>query len=280
MILSLCFVFSLSACGKNNSNIQQEPEEFFEERPAESMEQHEDPVYVYREDTIQDDPNLVFMGLVNADEEDVKASSQAESADKSDGKTAINNSLPSGGSDAATDTSGTITSSDENRGTATDGDTENTSGSNTDSTDQVAKYQDVSGLNNAIAIPAIYGWAGEMVTATVQLCGQVELCAADMAVQYDKRYLKWVGTAAEDDDIIVHCDEETGTVYINLLRMRNAQEVLPLCQLQFTVLTTEPITTVLDAQVKEAVSLGAESAIDFCPYSVIDGTVYLNQTGG
>lgn len=233
----------LTGCGaKDGPAPQPEPPAYYEPRPAQSMEQQITPAYLYEDEETDPDPNHVFTGWVSGE-------SVSETAETAEGPT-----------------EGTQQISQEVPPEKTE--------------EQAAQYQDVSQVDNAFAIPALYGWAGETVTATVQLCGQVELCAADMTVQYDKRYLKWAGTAEEDDDVIVHCDEETGTIYINLLRMRNAQEVLPLCQLQFTVLTTEPITTVLDAQVKEAVSLGAESAIDFCPYSIIDGTVYLNRTGG
>ena len=141
-----------------------------------------------------------------------------------------------------------------------------------------AKYQDVTEVENAVAIPSVYGKAGETVTAAVKLCGQVELCAFDLRVTYEPTLLKYVEYQNADDDLIVNCDEENGIVMMNFLRTVNLEEALKVCDLQFEVLTDLTCDTPLEVEVVEAISLDENREITFCNFSIVDAKVHLNET--
>ncbi len=148
----------------------------------------------------------------------------------------------------------------------------------TESGEPSAKYQNVTEVENAVAIPSVYGKAGETVEAAVKLCGQVELCAFDLRVTYDPSLLKYVQHSNADDDLIVNCDEESGTVMMNFLRTVNVEEVLKVCDLQFEVLTDLTCETPLDVEVVEAISLDENGNITFCNFSIVDAKVHLNES--
>lgn len=141
------------------------------------------------------------------------------------------------------------------------------------------KYQDVTNVENAIAIPSVYGKAGETITASVKLCGQLSLCAFDLRVTYDTDLLKFVDYKDANDDLLVHCDEETGTVRMNFLRTVNLQDALRVCDLQFEVLTELNCETSLEVEVVEAISLDEDGEIIFCNFSIVDASVHLNEAG-
>lgn len=143
--------------------------------------------------------------------------------------------------------------------------------------DSRAKFQDVSQVKNTVAIPSKYGKAGETLTAEVRLCGQVELSGFDLTVTYDKELLKFVAFENADEDLVFHCDEETGTIRMNYLRMTNLEEDLKVCDLQFEILSTLSCETVLDVEMVEAISFDENGEILFCNYSLVDAKVYLNE---
>jgi len=67
------------------------------------------------------------------------------------------------------------------------------SGWNTETEDNemaAARYQDISDVTNAVAIPAVYGSHGEIVTTPLRVGGMVELCAFDLRISYDNNRLK------------------------------------------------------------------------------------------
>lgn len=143
-----------------------------------------------------------------------------------------------------------------------------------------AKYQDVSDIQNVVAIPSVYGDAGETVTTPLRICGQVELCAFDLRVTYDKNRLKYVGCGNADEDLVIHCREDSGTLLMNFLRISNLKDGFAVCDLQFEVLTTSACDTPLHIEVVEAVSLDETGEIVFCAFSTVDGVAHLNKKGG
>lgn len=143
--------------------------------------------------------------------------------------------------------------------------------------DGQAVYEDVSGLPNALAVPSVCGNLGDTVTTQVRLCGQSGLCAYDLQITYDKNRLKFAGTENEDDDLIVHCDEESGVIRMNFLRVANLKKSFVFCDLLFEVITAEICDVPLDVQVVEAVALDDSGEIVFCDYTVVDGMAWLNQ---
>lgn len=146
--------------------------------------------------------------------------------------------------------------------------------------DLVAKYQDVSQVQNAIVIPAVYGQGGEQVSVPLRICGQVDLCALDLRVTYDKELLRYAGSADQDEDLLINCDEENGVLLINFLRLVNLEEQFEFANLVFDVTTTHACDTTLWLDVVEAVALDEEQQIRFCNFSVVDGVAHLNRKGG
>lgn len=142
--------------------------------------------------------------------------------------------------------------------------------------DLVAKYQDVSKQNNTIAIPSVYGKAGETATASLMVCGKVNLCALDLRIQYDTEKLRYLEQET-DDDLVINCDPAQGVLYINLVRIVNITENETLCDLAFDVLTGEPSDSPLRVSVLEVVALDEAGEIEFCPFTVVDGTLHLNS---
>lgn len=145
--------------------------------------------------------------------------------------------------------------------------------------DLTAKYQDVSQIQNAIVIPAVYGQGGEQVSVPLRICGQVDLCALDLRVSYDKELLHYEGSTNQDEDLLINCDEENGVLFINFLRLVNLEEQFDFASLVFEVTTTHECDTTLLLDVVEAVVLDEEQQIRFCNFSVVDGVVHLNQKG-
>lgn len=146
--------------------------------------------------------------------------------------------------------------------------------------DLVAKYQDVSQIQNAIVIPMAYGRAGEQVSIPLRICGQVDLCALDLRVTYDKELLHYAGSTNQDEDLLINCDEENGVLLINFLRLVNLEESFDFTELVFDVITTHECDTALQLDVVEAVALDEEQQIRFCKFSVVDGVARLNRKDG
>lgn len=140
----------------------------------------------------------------------------------------------------------------------------------------LAKYQDVSGIENAISIPSAYGTVGETITMPLRICGQVDLCAFDLRITYDTSKLKYDGCLNEDDDLIVNCNESTGVIFMNFLRVKNLEGGLDCCDLQFIAKTSEACDTTLQIEVVQAVSLDHDEVV-FCHFSTVDGIAHLNK---
>lgn len=142
----------------------------------------------------------------------------------------------------------------------------------------VAEYQDVTQVENAVAIPSVYGKAGETIRAQVRICGQVDLCAFDLRVNYDPQLLKYIGCQNADEALLVNGDAESGTVMMNFLQIVDLEKALNVCDLQFEVLTDLDCDTPLDIEVVEAVSLDENGQIEFCNYSTLQAQVHLNES--
>lgn len=147
-------------------------------------------------------------------------------------------------------------------------------------TDANARYRDVSELENVLAIPSEYAQKDDVVSLPLRLCGQVELCAFDVKLTYDKNRLEYLGCEDADDDLMVHAKPDEGVVRINYLYPRNLQEEKELCRLQFRVTTKEQGQSLLHMEVVEAVSLGSDGDVIIRTATPVHSTVWLNQEAG
>ena len=147
-------------------------------------------------------------------------------------------------------------------------------------TDANARYRDVSELDNVLAIPSEYAQKDELVSLPLRLCGQVELCAFDVKLTYDKNRLEYLGCEDVDDDLMVHAKTDEGVVRINYLYPRNLQEEKDLCRLQFRVTSKEQGQSLLHMEVLEAVRLGSDGDVVICTATPVHSTVWLNQKAG
>lgn len=146
--------------------------------------------------------------------------------------------------------------------------------------DANARYRDVSELDNVLAIPSEYAQKDELVSLPLRLCGQVELCAFDVKLTYDKNRLEYLGCEDADDDLMVHAKTDEGVVRINYLYPRNLQEEKDLCRLQFRVTTKEQGQSLIHMEVVEAVRLGGDDDVVICAATPVHSTVWLNQKAG
>lgn len=140
----------------------------------------------------------------------------------------------------------------------------------------LSKFQDLSGVENALALLSFYGNGGETVATSLQICGEVELCAFDIKISYDTSRLKYAGCENADDDLLVNCSEEKGQIMINFVRIVNLGENFKFCDLLFEVITSETCESPITIEVVEAVSLDAEGAIVFRSVPAVNATAYLN----
>lgn len=143
-----------------------------------------------------------------------------------------------------------------------------------------ARYRDVSKLDNVLAIPSEYAQKDDVVGLPLRLCGQVELCAFDVKLTYDKNRLEYLGCEDADDDLMVHAKPDEGVVRINYLHPKNLQAEKELCKLRFRVITKETGTSLVHMDVVEAVKLGGDGDVVICSAEPIHGTVWLNQEAG
>ena len=141
----------------------------------------------------------------------------------------------------------------------------------------VGQYQDVSDLDNVIAFDSVYAAKGETIAAALKICGNVELCAFDLKISFDKNRLKYLGFENADDDLMVYCNEDNGTIMINFVRIVNLEEGFKFCDLLFEIISSEVCDSVLHITVKEAVAVDAAGEIHFRDVSTVHGTVHLNH---
>lgn len=140
-----------------------------------------------------------------------------------------------------------------------------------------SKFQDVSQVENAVAIPSMYGQAGETVSAEVKLCGLVDVCALDLRVRYDPAILKYTGCDNAYAELIYNCNEEDGVVLMNLITLSKLDETVKLCDLQFEVLADSSSASPLEIEIVDMGTLDENGQIIGCEYSTIDAQVYLND---
>jgi len=140
--------------------------------------------------------------------------------------------------------------------------------------------QDTTNMKNALVLPEVAGNKGETISIPLQVCGQVELCAFDLRISYDRNRLMYVGSENADDELIVHCKENEGILLINYLRISNLKEPHRFCDLQFKVLTKDVCTSELYVEVVEVVALEETGDILICETSAVNGVARLNGEGG
>lgn len=143
--------------------------------------------------------------------------------------------------------------------------------------DALARYRDVSQMENVLALPTAYAEKGQTVVLPLSLCGQVELCAFDLRITYDKNRLTYIGCENADDMLMVNGKPDEGVVRINALSVSNLKQAMELCQLQFEVITQQSSRSEIYIQVVEAVRLGEDGQIVICDADAVHGVLHLNE---
>lgn len=144
---------------------------------------------------------------------------------------------------------------------------------------EAAVYQDVSAVKNAVAVSSFYGGRGDTVSASLDVCGEVDFCALDLEVTYDTSRLRFVGAASCDKDTIVNSEPEEGKILLNFLQVQNLHDNIELCDLTFEVKTDETCDSAVQLYVKQVVGVGADGEITYPAFSAVDGTAHLNAPG-
>lgn len=146
--------------------------------------------------------------------------------------------------------------------------------------EKLGSFLDVSDSKNVITLDSFHGSGGEQVSVPLRACGQVELCAVDLEISYDTERLRYVGFENADDDLLVNCDEERGSIMVNFVRIVNIEDNFKFCDLLFEVITTLECESTLAVEVVEAVCVDDAGSIVFPSAASVDGIALLNQEGG
>lgn len=135
---------------------------------------------------------------------------------------------------------------------------------------------EVSGQENVLALSGGTVKAGGEVVIPLQLCGNVNLCAFNIRIDYDGEILKFVEFRNKDGAVDANCTEDTGEIYLNFASMENTQGDVYLVELVFNAIGEQGNTSVA-VNVVELIAYDADYNFYEPPYATIPGNIAIYE---
>ena len=136
--------------------------------------------------------------------------------------------------------------------------------------------KEISGQENVLALSGGSVQSGGEVVIPLQLCGNVNLCAFDIRIDYNGEILKFVEFRNKDGAVDANCTEDTGEIYLNFASMENTQGDVYLVELVFNAIGEQGNTSVA-VNVVELIAYDADYNFYEPPYATISGNITIYE---
>lgn len=128
--------------------------------------------------------------------------------------------------------------------------------------------------SNYFTLPVKYTFNENVIDMPITLCGDVDLCAFDIEIQYDKNSLEFIEITEEDDDIVSNHIADSGIIKLNFMNSKNITGEIDICNMQFKALNNNP-SSEIKIIVKEVVKLDDNGEFVNPSYNVHNGKVFV-----